>query len=224
MNIIILIIASSNHDKYIHMEEIWRKYMNIHPNIKTFFIKNDPSINEDIVLKEEENTIYCKENETYIPGITNKTILAIDYCLQKYDFDYIFRTNLSSCLYLSHFYDYCLNNSVDYAGFIGNYENIYFASGCGFLLSKTACHYLSTNQEQLLKNHYLDDVCIGKILAPVFGIYNMNRCDINIDNRDDNSNYIIKDNLFHYRCKSDKDHWYTIPIMNKLYDIIYNTY
>lgn len=221
MNIIILIIASSTHDKYIHMEEIWRKYMNIHPNIKSFFIKNDPSIKENIILNEEENTIYCREKETYMPGITNKTVLAIDYCLQNYEFDYIFRTNLSSILHLHHFYNFCLNHTVDYAGIIGNYENIYFASGCGFLISKKASIYLVTEKEKLLKNEHIDDLCFGNLLEPVFGIYPMNRCDINIDNRDDAIKYIIKDDLFHYRCKSDNDHWYTVSIMNRLYDIIY---
>ena len=88
----IILIIASNDGKFIEMQEIWRKYMNIYPNIKSFFIQNDSSIEEDILLNEEENTIYFKEKESYLPGITNKTILAIDYCLQTHDFDYIYRT------------------------------------------------------------------------------------------------------------------------------------
>ena len=219
MNIIVLIIASSNHDKYIHMQEIWRKYMNSYPNIKSFFINNDPSIEDDILWKED--TIYCREKETYMPGITNKTISVIDYCLQHFNFDYIYRTNLSSVLHLQNLYNFCLNHSFNYAGLIGNHEGINYASGCGFLLSKESCIYLTTYKEKVLKHQYLDDVCIGMLLEPIFGIQPIDRCDINIDSRDDYTNYLIKDDLFHYRCKSDNDHWYTISIMNTLYDIIY---
>jgi hypothetical protein len=219
MKIIILIIASSNHDKYIEMQEIWRKYMNMYPNIQSYFIKNDPSIEQDVLLKED--TIYCRENETYMPGITNKTVLAIDYCLQHYQFDYIYRTNLSSVLHLQNLYEFCLNNSLNYGGVIGNHEGINYASGCGFLLSKEACIYLITHKEKLLKHQYLDDVCIGIILKPIFGIQPINRCDIYIEDRDNNEKYIVNKDLFHYRCKSDHDHWYTTHIMNKLYDMIY---
>lgn len=221
MNIIILIIASSNHKRYIEMQEIWRKYMNMHPNIKSYFIKNDASIEEDIILKEEENTIYCKEIECYIPGITNKTMLAIHYCLEHYHFDYIYRTNLSSVLHLQNLYDFCLKNSLNYGGVIGNHEGNNFASGSGFFLSKEACIYLTTYKEKLLKHQYIDDVCIGILLEPIFGIQPIDRCNINIDDRDNNEKYIISKNLFHYRCQSDHDHWYTTHIMNKLYDIIY---
>ena len=60
MNIIILIIASDNTKNYIEMQNIWRKYMNkCNPTIRSFFIKNDQSINEDII--EINDTIYTNE-------------------------------------------------------------------------------------------------------------------------------------------------------------------
>ena len=40
MNIIILIIANDDNESYIEMQQIWRKYMNNHSNIKSYFIKN----------------------------------------------------------------------------------------------------------------------------------------------------------------------------------------
>ena len=39
MNIIILIIANDDNESYIEMQQIWRKYMNNHSNIKSYFIK-----------------------------------------------------------------------------------------------------------------------------------------------------------------------------------------
>lgn len=221
MKIIILIIASFENERYIQMQEIWRKYMNLHPNIKSYFIVNDPYIKEDILLNEEENTIYCREVETWSPGITNKTVQAIDYCLQNYDFDYIYRTNLSSFLHLHNLYNFVEKNPYNYAGVIGNHEGFHFTSGSGFLLSKNACLYLITEQQNLLKYDYLDDVCIGILLKPIFGIQYIDRCNIDIDTREDDVKNIINEGIFHYRCKSDNDHCYTIPIMNKLYDNVY---
>lgn len=226
MQIIILIIASVNNKRYIQMQEIWRKYMNLHPNIKSYFIINDPKIEDDIIVNEEENTMYCKEIESYTPGITNKTIQCIDYCLQNYQLDYIYRTNLSSVLQLQNLYNFIItnnNDSMNYGGVIGNCNGISYVSGSGFLISKNACIYLVKEQHKLLdiKHEYIDDICIGFLLEPKFGIKPIDRCDINIDDRDNDAKYIISDNLFHYRCKSDLDHWYTIPIMNKLYDKLY---
>ena len=223
MQIIILIIASLNNKIYIQMQEIWRRYMNLHPNIKSYFIINDPSIEEDIIVNEEENTIYCREIEIYTPGITNKTVLAIDYCLQTYNFDYIYRTNLSSVVQLNNLYNFVATHPYNYAGVIGNHLGIPFASGCGFLLSREACIYLVTEKDKLLKDEYIDDVCFGIVLKPKFGIHQMSRCDINIDTRDDDTKYIINSDMFHYRCKSDENHWYTIPIMNKLYGKLYGS-
>jgi hypothetical protein len=66
----------------------------------------------------------------------------------------------------------------------------------------------------------MDDVAIGILLLPEFGIKPISRCDIN---NLDNHSYIIADDLFHYRCKSDGEHHLTIEIMNKLYRKIYLT-
>jgi hypothetical protein len=42
MKIILLIIASENEHKYYEMKEFWKTYMNIHPNIQSYFLYNKP--------------------------------------------------------------------------------------------------------------------------------------------------------------------------------------
>lgn len=217
-NIIVLIIASDN-EKYIKMQDIWRKYMNNHPNIKSFFIKNDPTITEDVMLNENENTIYSKNIETYIHGILSKTLNAINYCFNNFDFDYIYRTNLSSMIELNKLYKYIsTTDPFHYGAVIGNYNGILFGSGSGFFLSKEACIYLLINHRRLSDECIADDVCIGILLEPIYGIKPIRRC--NIESLCDD-NYVIEDDLFHYRCKFDNDHSLTIDIMQKLYNKLY---
>ena len=57
--------------------------MNIHPNIESFFIKSDPNSTEYVILNKEENTIFIKGSECLSPGIFDKTIASINFCLQK---------------------------------------------------------------------------------------------------------------------------------------------
>ena len=119
------------------MQQIWRKYMNNHSNIKSYFIKNKIDINEDIIVNQEENTIYVKNNENLIPGILQKTIKSFEYCLQNFEFDYIYRTNLSSFIDLNKAYHFLENNKVDYGSCcLDIHIDLHFASGCGFILSK----------------------------------------------------------------------------------------
>jgi len=219
MNIIILIIATENSNKYIEMQNIWRKYMNKHPNIMSFFIKCDINIENDIYFNKNLNTIYIKDIETYSPGIFNKTIKSIQYCLNNFDFDYIYRTNLSSFLNLDKMYNFISNNHIEYGGVIGNYNNINFASGSGFFISKNACNFLISYDRTININDYLDDVTIAIILTKKYKIDFINRIDI--DKIDNIFLYNKETDIFHYRCKSDDFHNLTLDIMNKLYDLLY---
>ena len=222
--IIILILSSNNFSEYADMYEIWKKYMNIHPNIQSFFIENDKFLDEDIVLNKENNTIYCKGDETYIPGILNKTIKSIDYCLNNFEFDYIYRTNLSTVVNLDKLYSYVLNNSIDYAGNIYNKKDD-FVTGTGILLSKQACIKL-VEDKSLINHDIIDDVAIANALKKYYKIIHINRYGIkNINDKIfENDNYITinKNPTYEFRCKSIVDsHKSTSLIMSKIYDKIY---
>jgi hypothetical protein len=43
--------------------------------------------------------------ESYIPGCLDKTVKSIEYCLHNYNFDFIFRTNMSSVVDLNKLYN-----------------------------------------------------------------------------------------------------------------------
>jgi len=220
MNIIILIIANDDNESYIEMQQIWRKYMNNHSNIKSYFIKNKIDINEDIIVNQEENTIYVKNNENLIPGILQKTIKSFEYCLQNFEFDYIYRTNLSSFIDLNKAYHFLENNKVDYGSCcLDIHIDLHFASGCGFILSKKMVNILINNQN-LINYKIIDDVAIGELLIDKlnYNIFNISRYDVQ------NINDIIFNNdthIFHFRCKSDVKHINTISYLNKMFTKIY---
>lgn len=107
--------------------------------------------------------------ETMIPGILEKTMAGFRYVNDKYDYDYIFRTNLSSMILMDNFMRVVdgLSPRLVYAGVQGRCtdygEEIVFTSGCGFFLSVDNVHYL-IEHDSSLPYHMIDDVAIGAML------------------------------------------------------------
>jgi|LauGreSBDMM110SN_4_FD.fasta_scaffold06849_2 hypothetical protein len=217
MNIIILIIAN-DHPKYYHeMQTVWKKYMNLHPNIRSFFIKGNE---EDSV---ESETIYVKSGENYIPGILEKTVKSMEYIQNNYEYDYIFRTNLSSFVDLYKLYEFIhleSTQSMDYGGIILTPSDIPFGyiSGAGILFSRTTTEYIINNQSKL-DYSIIDDVAFGKLLVPKFPIDFINR--IELESVPECIIKPIRDSpVFHFRCKTT-NHFNTVNIMNRLCQIVY---
>lgn len=225
MKIIILIISSNNNNRYFEMENIWRKYMNNHENIKSFFIKNDINIEEDYKLCND--VIYFKNYESTIPGVLEKTIKGIEYCINKYEFDYIYRVNLSTIIDLNKLYYFLLINSINYGGyelrFNDNNMIIRYTSGTSICLSKIICNEIIKNKT-LLNYNYYDDVAIGYLLTDILR-YNINQIDLYWINSI-NDQIFLQDfnniNIFQFRCKIDETHSITTKIMDKIYNKIYN--
>lgn len=217
MNIIILIIAN-DHPKYYHeMQTVWKKYMNLHTNIRSFFVKGNE---EDSV---ESETIYVKSGENYIPGILEKTVKSMEYIQNNYEYDYIFRTNLSSFVDLYKLYEFIhleSTQSIDYGGIILTPSDIPFGyiSGAGILFSRTTTEYIINNQSKL-DYSIIDDVAFGKLLVPKFPIDFINR--IELESVPECIIKPIRDSpVFHFRCKTT-NHFNTVNIMNRLCQIVY---
>jgi hypothetical protein len=225
MNIIVLIIASDDWPQYIEMEKLWRTYMNNHPNIKSYFIKCNPGLEINAYIKEDENTIYIKQEETYRPGILSKTIESIDFFLKNTNFDYIYRTNLSTVLDLHKLYEYVVTNKIDYGGVtaICGDTKTPFISGSGFFISNNACQYL-INNKTLIDYNIIDDVAIGMCLHKIYNFNPIQRLDVldkDLNNNIYNKEYFNNTNIFQIRCNT-VDHTHTVDWMNKFIKIIYN--
>jgi hypothetical protein len=203
-------------------------------------IANDGPLSDTVEFDRDTMTIYVKGEETFIPGILNKTVEAIRAIGLEYDF--VWRTNLSSVLDFDGLLRYCrcLNplptvaslkdgplggegqlRCVFYAGYTGLADvttnkdidsNIRFASGSGFLLSREAVQYLIEN-DGLLRRDLIDDVAIGALLEPRFGIVHLDRC--RIKTGEENVSHVVSCGVFHFRCET-YCHERTVEFMNKV--------
>lgn len=218
-----------------------------HPVVDVWFVKakpaqlwvgdiaNDGPLSDTVEFDREAMTIYVKGEETYIPGILNKTIEAIRAI--GLDYDFVWRTNLSSVLDFDGLIRYCngvlrshdvlyeSNKKVLYAGYIGLApieaefdSHIRFASGSGFLLSREAVEYLLDNisllsATSLLRRDLIDDVAIGALLEPQFGIVHLDRC--RMKTGDENIARMVELGIFHFRCETYQ-HERTVEFMNKV--------
>jgi len=159
--ILILVIASDDKSIYIKEQAFWRSYMNSDPDIKVFFMKLDPNLAENAEVHGD--VIYTKGKESYIPGILQKTVSTMEFCLERFgEFDYIFRTNLSSFVDLKKLKEFAskLPKKKCYAGSIqaGKY-----CSGSGFFLSKDMVELIVRNMDAVQYN-LIDDVAIGMFM------------------------------------------------------------
>jgi hypothetical protein len=218
MKLIILILANDS-EAYLKMQELWNKYMNSHLNIKSYFIKYNPNLLENIIINND--TIYIKGTESLMPGCLDKTIKSIEYCLQNMEFDFIFRTNMSSVLDLNKLYN-LLNNNIQCAGVIGDCKGQKFVSGAGILMRKDICQKLIQTKNSLNYN-IIDDVSIGRFLTS----NNINLIPLTrfeAYNYENNISMIKKDNIanyYHFRCKCENNSNKTIELMNLIIKYIY---
>lgn len=226
MKILVLIIASDQTQQYIDMQSLWRSRIDSCPTaFDVWFVKSSSADlwvwddDDDVALDKDSRTLFVKQNETFIPGILNKTIVALDYFLKRDEYTHVWRTNLSSVL------DFCglqqflyLNRGLSYAGFSGITDGgIIFASGAGFLMIREAAIYLVKNHSLVLSWDLIDDVSIGRLLIPVFGITHIER--LWVKSVDDPIREAVLNGIFHFRCESFQ-HSNTTNLMKKVCDVI----
>lgn len=110
---IINLIIASRAKHYDIFTVCWLQYMNSNPDVKSFFLYADPTIENDLLI--DTNSITYKCEESLIPGILYKTLAAEKFCQKYMTYDYILRTNLSSFIIfprLLHFLD--INEKTDF--------------------------------------------------------------------------------------------------------------
>ena len=143
-------------------------------HFKYFFIQYNENLKEEI--KEDGNRLLIKGKESIKPGIFLKTIKAIEYINEKYEYDFILRTNLSSMWNFDKLLK--LYNKIKPKNFYGGniiYGDMIFASGTFILISKDISHLLleNINFDELVPNYvkckkYIqfveDDKVIGQIM------------------------------------------------------------
>ena len=213
-NLIIIVISSRSilYDKLI--KQYWIPFLqyinnnNIGITILFMFGHNTPVIDLNI---PNENLYISNVEDSYIPGILIKTIETMNFINATFTYKHILRTNLSSFFILNNLISNSssLSKKNIYAGVIGNHNNILFASGAGFWMSKDIVEFILTNKNSI--DYFLpDDVAIGKLLNTI-KITPMPRYDLtNNVLYDDNAkarilNNITDNNHYHIRIKNDNN-------------------
>lgn len=221
VKLIILILANDS-EIYLECQKLWKLYMNSHPNVKSYFIKYNADLIEDVKL--DNDSIFIKGHESVAPGCLDKTIKSIDFCLKNLEFDFIFRTNMSSVVDLNKLTNLLENYNSQISGFIGLYGNLKYPSGAGILICKKICSDLILNKESLDYNQW-DDISIGLFcknhnvqISPLIRFETFNyENNLNVISKD-----LIKD-YYHFRCKSGINENNTPLLMKKIIDLIYYT-
>lgn len=175
MKICILILSSADLPVYTTMKNLWRSYLDyfIQKNstghsLDYYFLESDPSLVNSCEVRDHD--FVTRQAETYIPGITNKTITALKYFTSpEFSYDYIFRTNLSSFLVLDRFLQHIetLPRGNVYTGVVYDWHGvrppIRYVSGAGFLMSQDVARVCSEMPSSQF-HRVIDDVLIGDYL------------------------------------------------------------
>jgi hypothetical protein len=90
----ICLIIASHSVVYDKMANLWRKYMSINPNIKSYFLYCEPNIEADIFITHDK--IIYKHEENLAPGILLKTFAGIHVANTYFSYDFLIRPNISS--------------------------------------------------------------------------------------------------------------------------------
>jgi|SaaInlStandDraft_6_1057023.scaffolds.fasta_scaffold00062_7 hypothetical protein len=217
MKICILIISSTlnNNEKnreimYPKLKNIWKQYM----TDNCYFIEYDNNLTTNFIINK--NTIKIKGNESYKPGIFNKTIKALE--LLYFQYDYFIRTNLSTFINLNKI-EKIFKNHLD-IGCGTPYATKDCPHGATLLMSKKFVFNLIKNESLCkFKYNFIDDQTIGKIALKL----NYNPIIIpNIFYQENIKNYdnIDNDNIIFYRIRDNNINKY-VYLLKKIYKIYY---
>lgn len=153
-----------------------------------------------------------------------KTLKALEFILDNYEFDYLFRTNTSSYVdvkvLLTHIKS--LPKLSVYSGLIGKvFGSQEFASGAGILLSRDVVERVCVDGEQW-DHGLVDDIALGKLIGglsnPRVELTPLPRLDVpTLEIAEQTDISVICSNL-HFRCKSNSA-TETVEIMKYIHGV-----
>jgi hypothetical protein len=162
MHKIIILILSSSGEIYSQFKDLQTQYLSIFtPQIKFFFIEFNEDQTEDVI--EINNTLSFKGSESITPGMIIKTSLAINY-LKKYEYDFIFRTNLSTVINMYNLITFIntfnLNENI-----CSGFTVFGFITGTGIIMNKNVAGIIANNYTQFNYMGICEDCIISQILS-----------------------------------------------------------
>lgn len=213
---IILVIASPK-PYYNNCKIIMEKFMNSHPKFKTFFIYG--RVDKEKII-QSKNDLFFDCRESLRPGILMKSILAFQYILQKYKFNYVIRTNISTFWNLNKL-NKLLKKLPNRNCVAGQIQKRKFVTGTGIILSKDLVNFICHNKHKVRINR-CDDVELSQFFYRHLKLPFIldKRCEQFKDSFPINKKKVPK-NFTNYRLKTKTNRNLDALKMSKLYEIFY---
>ncbi len=201
---ILITVLSLEQEPYISLEKTIRDTWasKPYPNVDIIYYYGG---SDEIKLVGDK--FYSNTSEG-LYNIGYKTLNLFDYLLKNHDFDYIFRTNSSSYVDIEKLLTFIKDRPSEkfYSGVIGKHNNILFASGSGYFISRDLVD-LVVRERNKWDHKLIDDVSLGKLMSENgIKIYKGKRCDM--INYTHNMN-----NHYHYRVKTENNRSNDIKLM-----------
>jgi hypothetical protein len=173
---ILNLVLYSEHDEYKQMKQITEKYYQRFPNVKTVYYTFS---DQEEPYRMKKNTLYIKGQETYIPGIIDKTKKAILYFANDYEkYDYIVRSNISTIINFDLLSQELKKQPIDYGNGliidmesydidtidgVKKFKNVKYASGTSIIMSKRVIKQM-VKKNKWINEKIIDDAAIGMFI------------------------------------------------------------
>jgi hypothetical protein len=207
------------------MQQKSKKYYSVFSeDIKIFYITFREEQEEEVI--ENDEFLYLKGTESFMPGIITKTINAMNYINKQYSYDYVVRTNISTIINIKNMLDYFTTiPKTNYTGGFLIFNSFY--SGIFILFSKDMSKILaSIDLQQENTNEEMDDVLIMQMIKtkrlPVFDIthtkYRIEYCigsDLSLHS-DIGENIEKYENVLCFRVRNESDRIIDLQYFDKI--------
>lgn len=161
------------------------------------YLMCSPTISEP-TYDEKTCILTVPGQESFIPGILDKTLKGIEYCLKHFNFDILIRSNMSTIIDYVELTKQLSRIQRPYGGNIWPYnfqgKRFNYISGCCTVMNKDICMFLLNNKKDLIWS-ISDDVAIGMALFNTFPI--------TFSTRFQQTNTVIRSTCF-YRFRKNK--------------------
>lgn len=204
------LVLFSHGEEYDEMYNITKQYYQQFHNVTTIYYTFSES-NRDAY--QMDGILYLPGEETYIPGILDKTIKAFEFVKDK-SFDYLIRSNVSTIINFNNLssiitqYPITVGGGMVYKHTWGgkNHEryNTIYPHGTSMILSKPMLMELLDEKDQINYN-IIDDLEIGHVLEreyPSLPFYSFQHYFAYVDEKT-NMDQLDYKNIIFYRNKSE---------------------
>lgn len=170
----LVLYSSDNGGPYDRMLKITNNFYKKFPFVTTYYYCFKPDLKSEFEL--HDNILYVKGDETFIPGILQKTINAFEYFKEEIPkYRYVVRSNISTIIRFDLLQEDLKNNAVGYGcALCWNMEynknkaalpenTIIFSSGTSIIFSSDVVMNIINNKDKL-DMMKIDDASIGEFV------------------------------------------------------------